>query len=73
MSSTPHSLDARKAQDNRPASPPAKGEDQETLIAELTLRKWERAGQPRGQWEVYWVEAEQELLTITSCLSSPER
>jgi hypothetical protein len=66
-------MDARKAQQIRPTSPPAKGEDQETLIAELTLRKWEIAGKPRGQWEVFWLAAEQELLTVTLYQDSPRK
>lgn len=60
MSSSTHSMDNRKGQEKRPAFVRCPA-DPDTLIAELMLRKWERAGQPRGQWEVYWLEAEQEL------------
>jgi len=39
----------------------------------LTLRKWEIAGKPRGQWEVFWLAAEQELLTLTLYQDSPRK
>jgi hypothetical protein len=71
MSSTTHAMDGRKEQERKAPLPRFQGEDQDMLIAELTLRKWERAGMPRGQWEIFWIEAEQELLAVPSEKHSP--
>jgi hypothetical protein len=65
MSCTTDARDAGKPPGKRPVLPLLEGQDQDTLIAELTLRKWEMAGKPRGQWEVFWIEAELELTTDT--------
>jgi hypothetical protein len=72
MSST-NKLIAGKDPEERPAPPHFEGQDRDTLIAELTLRKWEKASKPRGQWEVFWLEAEQEVLTVTFWMDSPAK
>jgi hypothetical protein len=69
MSSTTHPMDGRTEEEWK-APPPRFQRDQDTLIAELTLHKWERAGMPRGQWEIFWIDAEQEVLAIASELHS---
>jgi hypothetical protein len=72
MSPTNHPIDSRKDQEKRPArSPHFQEEDRDTLIAELTLRNWERAGRPRGQWEAFWIEAEEQLLAVTFSMYLP--
>jgi hypothetical protein len=72
MSSTSTSIGVRKDQEERSARPlPFRGEDRDTLIAELTLRRWESAGMPRGQWEAFWLQAEQEVLAVLFSNSSP--
>jgi hypothetical protein len=33
----------------------------EYLAAQLAYRNWQKAGRPKGGWEVFWDEAEREL------------
>jgi hypothetical protein len=58
-------------EEERKPPPPRFQGDQDTLIAELTLHKWERAGMPRGKWEIFWIEAEQEVLAVAFEMPSP--
>jgi hypothetical protein len=34
----------------------------DTLIAEVSYKKWVRAGRPQGQFDRFWEEAEREIL-----------
>jgi hypothetical protein len=53
---------ARKGEGETRRPAPAREWDRDTVIAELALCLWERAGQPRGQWEVFWLAAEREVI-----------
>jgi hypothetical protein len=51
----------KKEEEPRPPAPTPPW-DRDTVIAEMALSLWERAGQPRGQWEVFWLAAEREVI-----------